>query len=249
MIKVLVPTSGGKDSQACMKLALEHYDKRDIRGLFCDTQFEHPKTYQHVRETMGDLYGVEIVTVTGGSVLGKSLKYGRFPGGGARHCTDELKIRETKIYLKALAEKQGGLEVWYGMRLKESHERSKRYAGKVSTDLYAPHEVIPNKYPKYLAKMGVQFRLAVLEWSEQDVIDYIGWDNLNPLYHDDFPRVGCFPCLASGDQFKEKAFQYDDFGKSQYEKVIDVSRIIGKSIWTSKGGKERNEPPCALCNE
>lgn len=264
-VKILVPISGGKDSQACLKLALKHHPASDIRGLFCDTQFEHPETYKHV-ELLKTLYGVEIVTVTGGSVLEKSLKYGRFPGGGARHCTDELKIRETRIYCKALAEQQGsrrlrgltsdydekhqadgGFEVWYGMRTGESNERAERYAGKVSADLYAPHEVM-SKYPKYLAKMGVMFRLAVVDWSELDVLEFLEGDE-HPFYAEGFPRVGCFPCLASGDKWKEKAFRRDDFGRSQLAKVMVVSAQIGKSIWTSKGGKARNEfaPPCAAC--
>jgi 3'-phosphoadenosine 5'-phosphosulfate sulfotransferase (PAPS reductase)/FAD synthetase len=247
-VKVLVPLSGGKDSQASLKLALENYDKEEIRALFCDTQFEHPWTYKHVNEAIRDLYGVEIVKVTGGSVLEKSLKYGRFPGGGARHCTDELKIRETRIYCKALAEKQGGFEVWYGMRTGESSQRSKRYAGKVCDEVYAPHDVLPNKYPKYLEKMGVKFRLCILDWTEKEVINFVGWENLNPLYHHDFPRVGCFPCLASGDKYKEKAFTFDEFGRQQYQKVIDVSRIIKKDIYTSKGGKFRNAQ-CSFCAE
>ena len=88
---------------ASQKFAPEH-----IRGLFCDTQFEHPITYQHV-EMLRWLYGnIQIDTVTGGDVLTKSVKYGRFPGGGARHCTDELKIRETRIYLRKLASEQPG---------------------------------------------------------------------------------------------------------------------------------------------
>jgi 3'-phosphoadenosine 5'-phosphosulfate sulfotransferase (PAPS reductase)/FAD synthetase len=229
------------------------YGPEEIRGLFCDTQFEHPKTYAHV-QWMREHYGIRIDTVTGGSVLDKSRKYKRFPGGGARHCTDELKIRETRIYLKALAEEQGGLEVWYGMRSGESSERSKRYAGKVSEDLYEPHEVMPSKYPKYLGRMGVRFRLPILDWTEEEVLGLLAGKE-NPLYAEGFPRVGCFPCLASGDKFKEKAFAFDDFGRKQYVDVQTVSIEIGKSVWTSKGGRQRNEGPhreddgpgCALC--
>jgi len=101
---ILVPISGGKDSQACLKLALQ--TGKSIKGLFCDTQFEHPKTYEHVA-WIGKHYGVEIDHITGGSVEEKCLKYGRFPGGGSRHCTDELKIQVTKKYCKKLAEDQG----------------------------------------------------------------------------------------------------------------------------------------------
>lgn len=53
-------------------------------------------------------YGVEIKTITGGSVEEKVLKYSRFPDGGARHCTDELKIRETKYFLKNWGKKMVG---------------------------------------------------------------------------------------------------------------------------------------------
>ena len=246
-VKVLVPISGGKDSQACLELAIREHGPEAVRGLFCDTQFEHPLTYKHV-EWMETHYGVKIDRVTGGSVLEKTRKYGRFPGGGARHCTDELKIRETRIYCKALAEVQGGFEVWYGMRSAESSQREKRYEGKLSEDLYEPHEIMPNKYPKYLGKMGVRFRLPILDWTEQEVLDLLD-GRQNPLYAAGFTRVGCFPCLAAGDTHKEKAFQHDDFGRQQYLDVQTISIEIGKSIWTSKGGKARNENPgCAICS-
>jgi len=248
-IKVVVPISGGKDSQACLKLARQHYDAHEIRGLFCDTKFEHPVTYQHI-ERLRTIYGqVRIDVVSGGSVLEKSIKYNRFPGGGSRHCTDELKIRETKIYCRELAHALGhGFEVWYGMRSNESRERAKRYSGKVSDELYAPHEVMPSKYPKYLEKMGVMFRLAILHWTETEVLDFLGGEE-HPFYKKGFVRVGCFPCLASGDKWKEKAFSFDDFGREQLDKVMVVSGQIGKSVWTSKGGKDRNEICALVCSD
>lgn len=248
-VKVLVPISGGKDSQAALKLALQVHTPDEIRGLFCDTKFEHPLTYAHV-EWMREHYGVRIDIVSGGSVLEKSIKYGRFPGGGARHCTDELKIRETRMYCKDLAEQQGaGFEVWYGMRSAESSARAKRYAGKVCDVVYAPHEVMPSKYPKYLAKMGVSFRLCILNWSDIDVLEFLAGEE-NPLYALGFPRVGCFPCLASGDKWKAKAFEHDDFGREQYIRVVEVGRHINKSCWTSKAGKAKYDvsPGCMVCS-
>lgn len=245
--RIVVPVSGGKDSQACLKLALQHYPADEVLGLFCDTKFEHPLTYEHI-DRMRELYAVRIDTVNDGSVEQQSLKHKRFPGGGARFCSEELKIWPAKWFYKALAQRQGGFEVWYGMRLEESPAREKKYAGKVGEDVYLPHEVLA-KYPKYLGKMGVRFRLAILDWPTSEVMRFLGAER-NPLYDAGFDRVGCFPCLASGDKWKEKAFQHDDFGRSQFAKVIMISAQIGKSIWTSKGGKARNEdtPPCALCN-
>jgi 3'-phosphoadenosine 5'-phosphosulfate sulfotransferase (PAPS reductase)/FAD synthetase len=95
--------------------------------------------------------------------------------------------------------------------------------------------------------MGVRFRLPILDWSKEQVMAVLDGRE-NPLYRAGFPRVGCFPCLASGDRFKEMAFQFDDFGRRQFVDVQTISVEIGKSIWTSKGGKERNEGGCAICN-
>lgn len=251
-IKVVVPISGGKDSQACLKLALQEYDKSEVIGLFCDTQFEHPLTYIHI-ENMRNMYGVKIERITAGSVPEKVLKYNRFPGGGARHCTDELKIVPSKKYYKALAETQGGFQVWCGMRSGESSERKKRYAEKINTELYAPHDVFVSSYPKYLNKLGVWFRLPVLDWTTDDVFDFLGGEE-SPLYSLGSDRVGCFPCLAAGDKTKEHAFNLDDFGKSQRVIVAELEKKIGRSIWTSKGGAMRNNQDqddlftgCAIC--
>ena len=229
-LKVVVPISGGKDSQACLKLALMTYAPDEVRGLFCDTQFEHPETYKHV-DWMGAHYGVRIDRVTGGSVLEKAIKYGRFPGGGARHCTDELKIREGAA----------PLEVWYGMRSKESNERKRRYAGKVCAEVYPPHEVMPGKYPKMLGRGGIVFRLAVLDWTDADVLDFLAGEE-HPFYDLGFPRVGCFPCLASGDKWKRKAFQHDEFGREQHRKVITIASLINKSPWSN------DDNSCGVCS-
>lgn len=246
-VKVLVPISGGKDSQAVLKLALQTYPAEQVRGLFCDTQFEHPLTYQHIKKLRTLYAQVQIDTVTGGTVGEKCEKHGRFPGGGARFCTEELKIWVTRDYCARLAMNNGArFEVWYGMRSDESPERSKRYVGKVCDELYPAHHVLPGKYPQYLERMGVLFRLAILHWTEADVFAFLEGQH-NPLYDDGFDRVGCFPCLASGDANKEKSFAYDDFGRQQAAKVAIISAKIGKSVWTSKGGKERNEACALMC--
>lgn len=245
-VKCIVPVSGGKDSQACLKMAVEAFGAESVLGLFCDTKFEHPKTYNHVKR-MSKLYGVEIETICDGDVLSKSRKYGRFPGGGARHCTDELKIRPTRVYLKEYSEKHGAVQVWYGMRVDESSERAKRYEYKDPDDLYQPHEVI-SKYPKYLGKNGVRYRLPIVDWYTSEVMEYLEGEH-NPLYNDGFTRVGCFPCLAGGDKSKIKAFEYDKFGEQQLIDVRIVEQEIGKSVFTAKIGQrwDDDNQGCRVC--
>lgn len=250
-IKIVVPISGGKDSQACLKLALESYEKSEVLGLFCDTQFEHPLTYQHI-ENMREIYGVDIQKVSAGSVQDIVLKFKQFPTSRFRMCTDRLKIQPSKKFYRALAEKQGGFEVWLGMRTAESRQRAVSYKATLSEDLYAPHE-LGKAFPKLLNKIGVWFRLPVVEWSEVEIYSFVGRD-INPLYAQGSKRVGCFPCLASSDRNKERDFALGEFGASQRVIVAELEKQIGRSIWTSKGGSMRNNENqndlfngCAFC--
>ena len=245
--RIIVPVSGGKDSQACLKLAIQKHGDDNVIGLFCDTQWEHPLTYEHITN-MQRMYGVAIYRITGGSVPEKVLKYKRFPVLGQRFCTDELKIRETKYFLRDYAKSNGPVQVWYGMRSDESHARRERYKEKIDTSLYPPHEVM-RKYPKYLHKLGVSFMMPLLDWSAEEVLDFLG-DEVNPLYKQGFDRVGCFPCLAAGDKQKVKFFEHDDFGKEQYQKVLWLEQETGKSVYTTKKYRELQQESsgCSICS-
>ena len=246
-VKCIVPVSGGKDSQACLKMAVEEFGADNVMGLFCDTKFEHPKTYQHIRN-LESLYGeIYIHHISDGDVLGKCVQRNRFPGGGARHCTNELKIIPTKKFLKYYAERFGDVQVWYGMRMDESSERAKRYEYKDPDDLHLPHDVISN-YPKYLGNLGVRYRLPIVDWYTSEVMEYLEGEH-NPLYDDGFTRVGCFPCLAGGDKSKIKAFEYDKFGQQQLIDVRVVEQEIGKSVFTAKVGQrwDDDNQGCRIC--
>ena len=87
------------------------------------------------------------------------------------------------------------------------------------------------------------FRLPIIDYSEAEVLSELAGLE-NPLYREGFDRVGCFPCLASGDKWKNKAFTHDDFGRKQYTIVKQLETDIGKSVWTSKS----YGPGCAMCS-
>ena len=264
IIKCVVPISGGKDSQSCVKLALQKFDKSEILGLFCDTKFEHPLTYAHV-DKISEMYGIEIVKLNNGDVPTLVKKHKRFPSDAARFCTDELKIKVGKAFYKKLAQEQGeGFEVWLGMRKAESSQREKRYAGTICDDIYPPHLFMPSKFPKLLEKLGVMIRLPVIDWQTEDVFEFLDGEQ-SPLYKMGFDRVGCFPCLAGGDFWKAKAFGFDDFGKSQRIKVVQLAHEVNDAVFTSMKWSLRNldamvtgkgkenaddlfDAPCMMCH-
>jgi len=225
-IKIVVPISGGKDSQACLKLALQSYPADEILGLFCDTKFEHPITYAHI-EKISTLYGVKIETVNNGSVPEQIIKADMFPNAVSRFCTDRLKLQPSKRFYNQLADKQGGFQVWMGMRSGESTKRAIRYKNIVNNEVYLPDDVI-SSFPKYLGKKGVRFKLPILDWSFDDVMEFLG-DEINPLYlaGKGIDRVGCFPCLAQGAKKQAREFNFDDFGRSQRVIVMELAKKIG----------------------
>ena len=211
--------------------------------MFNDTKFEHPETYAHI-EKLRKLYGIEIHVISEeeNSVPKEILKWKRFPGMRHRFCTKNLKVRPSKRFYKSFAEANGPMEVWIGVRKDESSARKKRYAGFVGSETCAPHEFM-SEYPKYLEKMGVMFRLPIIDWSANDVFDYLDGEE-NPLYAQGFNRVGCFPCLAAGDDQMIKAFNHDEFGRKQWAIVQDLQIKTGaKALRGDVGGNG-----CSICS-
>ena len=48
-MKVVIAFSGGKDSQASLIWAVKKFGTKNIIAVFCDTGWEHPLTYQHIK--------------------------------------------------------------------------------------------------------------------------------------------------------------------------------------------------------
>lgn len=235
-MNIIVPISGGKDSQACLKIATEKYGGQNVRGMFCDTKNEHPITYAHI-EKMKELYGVEIETVIDPNpkfrdrnVWERIRNRGKFPRDNTRFCTQQLKIGVSARYYNQLLltyKYKEGYQVWYGMRgTNESINRTKKYSKYPSEKLINPNE-LNSTFPKKLAKKNVHFVLPVVDWTTQDVLDFLG-DDINPLYKAGFKRVGCFPCFACATkQQLENCYNFDEFGASQKEKVISMEKELG----------------------
>lgn len=210
-MKIIVSYSGGKDSQACLIWATKTYALKNIEAVFCDTGWENPVTYDHIKNTCSDL-GVKLTTIKSTKYNGMvdlAMKKGRFPSVKARFCTEELKA---KPMIDWVLQQEDNLTIIQGIRSQESHSRSqmskqcryfKYYFEPFSHDKKGRpklHSYRKKEVKDWVSKYSDDILRPVFDWSGQEVIQYIldNGQQPNPLYFEGFKRVGCFPCIMSG---------------------------------------------------
>lgn len=240
-ISVLVSVSGGKDSQATLLWACEQYGPQNVLGVMADTGWEHPLTYAHI-EKIRSLYGVEIIMINrrdywtdGMDSVPDVVRIKRaWPTSRAKTCTGELKIKVLCTFAAdVFGIQQVPFKMFQGIRKAESHARGRRYCTTLQGEEYLPHEVA-KEYPVRLAKGGCRVVFPILEWTNREVLQYLQ-GNHNPLYDLGEGRVGCFPCLCSGDQAKINCYTFDAFGAEQYSKIKELEVFLaGRNISEGK---------------
>jgi 3'-phosphoadenosine 5'-phosphosulfate sulfotransferase (PAPS reductase)/FAD synthetase len=199
----LVFFSGGKDSQACLIHSAKLYGVENCEAVFCDTGWEHPYTYEHIKSVTGQM-GVKLVVIKSSKyegMIGLAKKKKRFPSTNARFCTEELKSKPSIDYVLAQNEH---LIIIEGIRKQESFSRSKMEPACTYFKWYfepmangKTHTYRKKDIVKWCAEYNADKIRPVFDWSGQEVIDYIKANDQqpNPLYSMGFQRVGCFPCI------------------------------------------------------
>jgi len=207
-MKILVFYSGGKDSQASLIWAVKQYGVQNCEAVFCDTGWENPVTYEHIRTTTEQL-GVKLVTIKSAKYAGMvdlAIKKKRFPSSKARFCTEELKSKPAIDYVLSHSENLITIE---GIRAKESFSRSKMNAectyfkyyfepiGKDKNGKLKYHTYRKKDVKKWCEQYNADKIRPLFTWSADEVMDYIKANGQlpNPLYYQGFSRVGCFPCI------------------------------------------------------
>ena len=167
-MKLLLPLSGGKDSQATLLWAIAKYGVENIIAVFCDTNWEHDLTYAHLQYLV-EKTGVEYIILSSDKYDGfvdMCKKKKRFPSSQARFCTVELKMKPMIDYILSLKE---NVIIFQGIRADESAERSLmneecRYF-KYYFEPYKSNEITIAKYqakpPKTLAQKKEFFKAKV----------------------------------------------------------------------------------------
>lgn len=223
--RIIVPVSGGKDSQMCLALAVDKVGADRVLGVHQHTGFDHPDTYAHM-DYMRSRYGVPIVDIKSErfvDVPDVMLSQVMIPGRHARMCTRQLK---TGPWFRWLA-KQPDLafcEVWLGMRAAESPDRRENYGALSNGDTYKMGDISG----ECLASCrDVVTRLPIVEVSTPGVFRFLHerGDRVNPLYAKGHKRVGCFPCLLAGKASMQITAQ-DPIGRENLARIGDAIKII-----------------------
>ena len=241
MPKLIVPVSGGKDSQVCLLLALEQ--GYDVTPIFNDTGWEHPLTYEHLNYLESRLKITIVRTTYADAPTMEDLirKYKKFPAGNIRFCTSSFKATPLKRYLIKQDIRQRH-EIWFGIRTAESSQRAKKYRGINFDEIYNYNDVFPAMTNKRIIR-HCKVRFPIIDWTTQEVFDFSAdrGVKVNPLYSLGFDRVGCFPCLLAGRNTIDAALS-TEYGREQYFKLRALEHEIGQSFLPAA-----TDSTCAFC--
>lgn len=227
---LIVTTSGGKDSDVCVRLAL-------AAGIDFEVQHNHTtadahETVYHVRNTFrrledkGIACTVNMPTYKGQPVTMWTLIPQKLmpPTRLVRYCCSILK------------EGGGaGRMITTGVRWAESAARKK------NRGIYeAGKTLILNNDNDDTRRLFENCRLQakrvcnpIIDWSDQDVWDYIEAERIetNPLYKCGFDRVGCVGCPMAGKKGREFEFaRYPTYQRAYiraFVRMLDERRKRG----------------------
>jgi len=242
--RVVASISGGKDSAAMALFLRELEIEADL--VFCDTGWEHDKTYEYLRGELTNHLG-PIAEIRGDLLMPDLVrKKGMFPSRTRRFCTEQLKVFPLQRYIKAKQDEIGDVVNAVGIRAAESRARS--------------------KMPEWEWNDGFDCEVwrPLIRWTEQDVIEIHRRHGLrpNPLYLEGARRVGCWPCIFAAkaeirhiatvdpqriDQIRELEAEVQASAKARYDAKGESFESLGFNRPTffqamgslrTEGGKE-----------
>lgn len=242
---LVVTTSGGKDSDVCIALAL-------AAGIDFEVQHNHttadaPETVYHVRETFRRLEdkGIKCTinwpTYKGAPVTMWSL-------------IPEKRMPPTRIvrYCCSVLKEGGGAGrmITTGVRWAESASRRNKRGIYEALPHDLSKRVIINNDNDDTRRLFESCKLQakricnpIVDWSDRDVWDYIESEKIpvNPLYSCGFHRVGCIGCPMAGKRRRE--FEFTRYPTYQRAYIRAFDRMLAERQnrglpWDWQNGKD-----------
>jgi len=176
-LPVNISFSGGKDSLACLCLAQKVLSRPEV--LFINTGLEFPETVEYVHKLCA-AQKLRLQEIKGESDFFEQVKIFGPPAKDFRWCCKTNKLGPMTAFLNEHYPR--GCVTIDGRRIYESFNRSTIKA--VERNPYVPS----------------QTTLApIRSWRALEVMLYIYWNKAqpNPLYEEDFERIGCWLCPAA----------------------------------------------------
>jgi phosphoadenosine phosphosulfate reductase len=176
-LPVNVSFSGGKDSLASLILSRKVLTRIEV--LFINTGLEFPETVEYVHEFCRS-HKLRLQEIkAGGNFFEQALNFGP-PAKDYRWCCKTNKLGPMTSFLEQHYPR--GCVTIEGRRIYESFNRSTIKA--VERNPYVPSQTTLS---------------PIRNWRAIEVMLYIYWNRLepNPLYEEDFERIGCWLCPAS----------------------------------------------------
>ena len=176
-LPVNISFSGGKDSLASLCLCRKAMPCAEV--LFVNTGLEFPETVGYVRDFCR-AHALKLHEIKGESDFFLHVQTFGPPAKDFRWCCKTNKLGPMTSFLKQHYPK--GCVTIEGRRIYESFNRSTIRA--VERNPYVPNQTTLS---------------PIRNWRALEVMLYIYWNELepNPLYDQDFERIGCWLCPAS----------------------------------------------------
>jgi 3'-phosphoadenosine 5'-phosphosulfate sulfotransferase (PAPS reductase)/FAD synthetase len=221
---IIVPVSGGKDSQLVLQRAIQEHGIDNLIVVHQFTGYDHPLTNKHL-EDMEAFYKVKIHFTKAekyGDIFDLINDVGYFPSTVARVCTLQLKQLPFAKWLRDNNYCSSDYVIWMGMRKAESSARGRKYADWTDDIEITLHEFSAHAYRHSLFK-EIKVRLPIVDMTDAEVFEEIEAYGapINPLYASGHKRVGCYPCLlARAEDWRLAA--NDTYGRENIQKLIDI---------------------------
>jgi len=227
-----VSFSGGKDSLVACEIAKraigDSGDKKELHLVYIDTGLEFPETKKFV-EDYANKEGLCLKVARANDAFEKNLYKFGIPSKDLRWCCKVCKLAPvSELFAK---EYPNGCISIDGKRKRESFVRAK--IGKFENNPFVPNQI--SYYP-------------IREWRAIEVWLYITYRGLdyNPLYDEDYERIGCYMCPAElGSEFENVKNTHPEL----YRKWMDILLDFAKKASVSEGyvthgfWRWRRQPP------